>query len=207
MTAGAVLVLIPSRLSGRHTISGLAKMTASTGFLWTAFEAGGASTGAYGLVVLAGLSFGWLGDLLLIPKRSKRAFLAGLSGFLLGHAAFVVAISLHGFSTRNAAAVLAFFALFGVFFFHWLPLSRDSAMRMGIAAYIAVITVMLAVGVATWGTGAFKLLVPGSALFYASDIGVALDRFAPTRFPAYIWSLPLYYGGQTCFALSAGFRS
>ncbi len=205
LTTIAAVVLVTARLAGQHTIAAAAKMTASTGFLWTAYLVAPNSASSYGLAVAVGLMLGWFGDLFLIPRNSNRMFLAGLVSFLGGHVAYIVAIGLHGFSPRIAALGLGILAPAGLLFYRWLRFSGASTIRYGAMAYVLIITIMLAAGAATWGVGSFQWIVPGALLFYASDIGVALDRFKPGRIPAYVWSLPLYYAGQTGFALSMGF--
>lgn len=202
ITVVATLVLVATRLQGRHGIAAAAKVAASCGFLWTAWAAGALEAGVFGAWIFIGLVFGWFGDVFLLARDSKRLFMAGLVSFLLGHLAYVVAIAAHGFSIIGMGAALVVLLAGGAQFRSWLGPNVTGAMRWGVVAYIGVISVMLAAGLSTYGREGFWVLMPASVLFYLSDIGVALDRFKPGPRPAYRWGLPLYYGGQLLFAWS-----
>lgn len=202
LTVVATILLITMRLRGRHAVAAAAKIAASCGFLWTAHAAGAVSAGPYGRWIFLGLVLGWFGDAFLLARQSRRMFLAGLVSFLLGHVAYIVALMIHGIGVPIAGLALIALLGLGAAFYRWLGPAVHGAMRYGVGAYIVVISVMLACGIATYGFEAAAWLIPASALFYLSDLGVALDRFKPLRVPAYAWSLPLYYTGQLLFAWS-----
>lgn len=203
MLAAAVLVV--TRWHGRHTAAAIAKVVASCGFLATAYAAGALTAGAYGFWIVAGLVLGWFGDVFLLARSSKRLFLMGLVSFLLGHVAYIIAMLAIGAPVPVAALWLLILLPIGVLFYRNVGSGVRESLRWGVVAYIGVISVMLAAGLSTLGWEVSWWLVPGSVLFYLSDIGVALDRFKPLRTPAYLWSLPLYYGGQLFFAWSVKF--
>lgn len=204
LTVISTVVLVIMRWRGRHLAAGFAKVAASWGFIWVAMAVGAPAAGAYGRWILLGLALGWIGDVFLLSRNSQRLFLAGLISFLAGHLAYVAAMVTYGVTPALAGAGLTLSLVGGAGFYRHVAGELRGPMRWGVPAYMAVISVMLAAGLGTAGRSAGLLLVPGSMLFYASDIGVALDRFKPKRVPAYVWSLPLYYSGQLCFAWSAG---
>ena len=57
-----------------------------------------------------------------------------------------------------------------------------------------------------WCIGAIALRNPrflaGAVLFFASDLGVARDKFVAPGFPNRAWGLPAYYAGQLLIAWS-----
>jgi uncharacterized membrane protein YhhN len=75
-------------------------------------------------------------------------------------------------------------------------------MRVPVHAYIAVITVMLALAVGTAAAGSPTLILVGALAFYLSDLSVANDRFVRPGFLNRLWGLPLYYAAQLCLAAS-----
>ena len=162
----------------------------------------------YDWLVVAGLVLSMAGDVLLI-RRERNWFLAGLVAFLFGHVAYVMA-----FGARTAllalhpAAMAGFAALSLVVFIRLRPyLGR---MRWPVAAYLVVIMLMLmgawAVLLAPGGrTGAAWLIACGATLFYVSDLAVARDRFIPgSGFANRATGLTLYYTAQFLFALTIG---
>jgi uncharacterized membrane protein YhhN len=160
---------------------------------------------SYAWAMSAGLALCLVGDVFLaLPRR--RAFMAGLVSFLLGHVAYVVAFLLVArprLSTLPAAAVLVA-ASAGVFL--WLR-PRLGTMKVPVLAYVAVITVMVA---AAWSLflepgralEGRVLVLAGAVLFYLSDVTVARDRFVSPGFANRLVGLPVYYAGQFLLALS-----
>ncbi len=175
------------------------KIAASTGFLATALAAG-ALRGGYGRTILAALVLCWWGDYFL-TRGSETSFLLGLSAFLLGHLGFAVAFLIHGITPRwtLAAAVMLLIPAMAVYL--WLE-AQLGPMKLPVCAYIAVISLMLALAAGTRGHGATRLILIGAALFYASDLFVARQKFAtPSPWNPLI-GLPLYYTAQVCLAAS-----
>ena len=176
------------------------KALASTGFIGVAVAPGAIDTG-YGRAVLIGLGLSWLGDVLLaLPSRA--AFLGGLAAFLLGHVAYVVAFGIRGLTPVPAAVAAGGVVVTAVVVWRWLRPRLDAAMVGPVAAYVAVISIMV---VAAFGTAGFELdrrIVAGAVLFYLSDLFVARQRFVTPGFVNRLVGLPLYYGGQILLALS-----
>lgn len=162
----------------------------------------------YDWLVVAGLVLSMAGDVLLI-RRERSWFLAGLVAFLLGHVAYLVA-----FGTRAAllalhpAAMAALAALSLVVFVRLRPyLGR---MQWPVGAYIVVITLMLmgawTVFLAPGGRAATAWLIAcGATLFYVSDLSVARDRFIPgAGFANRAAGLTFYYTAQFLLAFTIG---
>lgn len=147
--------------------------------------------------VVAALLLCMLGDVLLIPRGNKRAFLGGVGAFLLGHVCFSAAF-LRG---PASGAVHLPAALIG-----GLPLLALAAavlravrrgipdsLRAAVLLYAAVISVM--VGLATgsaWADGS-RLCWIAAVAFALSDVSVALDRFARAGVWNRMWGVPLYF--------------
>ncbi|HZY04937.1 MAG TPA: lysoplasmalogenase [Anaeromyxobacteraceae bacterium] len=143
--------------------------------------------------ILVGLCLSALGDLLLL-SASRRAFLAGLTAFLLAHLAYAVAFRpLASPSPWAAAAILAATAL--VLRWLWPHLGR---MRLPVIAYCAVIGLMLWLAL---GVDRPEIRL-GGLLFWLSDLLVARHRFVRAEPRNRLVGLPLYYAGQYLIALA-----
>jgi uncharacterized membrane protein YhhN len=178
------------------------KPVASTGFLVAAVGAGALET-APGRVVVLGLALSMAGDVALIG-RSRPAFLAGLGAFLLGHVAFAVAFALR--TVEPTAALLGLLAVgfASVVVWRWVSPHVDGAMRAPVAAYVLVISAMVATAAGAVSSAHGVLGLVGAVMFYGSDLAVARDRFVAPGFANRAWGLPLYYAAQLVFAASAG---
>lgn len=193
--AAAVALLVAAHLvaeaRGLRAARAATKAAASLGFVLLALVLG--VDGAAERGILAGLVLSVAGDVALLSAR-RPAFLAGLVAFLLAHVAYAAAFAALGAPAPWAALpVLA--ALPVVLRWLWPHLGP---MRLPVLAYCLVISVML------W----LALGVPraevrlGAALFYASDLLVARDRFVRHGFANRLVGLPLYYAGQLLLALA-----
>ena len=183
-------------------VGGTAKALASTGFVGLGVAAGALDSGP-GQVLFAALILCMLGDLLLIG-RSKALFLAGLGAFLLGHLAYAVSFGLSGLSLPATGAAALALVVPAVPVLRWLWPHVRGKMRGPVAAYIVVITLMVATSAGALAAGAPWTVPAGAVLFYLSDICVARNRFvSPGSVNRYV-GLPLYYGGQLLLAASAG---
>lgn len=208
--AAGLLVWAEVRRSRRGRY--VTKPLASAAFVAVALT-GGATTGecGYGTWIVAGLVLGAAGDLALMFP-SNRAFLAGLSLFLLGHVAYVVA-----FATvapvqiwPHPLVVLPIGAGLWVLRYLWPHLGP---MRGPVIAYTLVIVAMVVGALAPLrvahpvGIGLSErtawLMLAGATLFFVSDIAVARDRFVARGSNNRIWGLPAYYAAQLLMAWSA----
>jgi len=184
----------------RESLQGkwLTKPLASAGFLWLALLHGLPATG-WGRAMIAAFALCWVGDVLLIPK-DKRAFLAGLGAFLLGHVAFAVAFAWRGLDRRAVAAVALPLAMGAVLVLQWLWPHLSRTMRGPVVAYIAAICSMVALAMGTSTLHPDGAIVVGAVAFFASDLAVARNRFVSPGFLNRAWGLPLYYGAQLLLA-------
>ncbi len=198
ITVASVAALLASKRSEWRAGEWTFKPIASTGFLLSAWQYG-AFESAYGRAVVAALVASWWGDLLLIPKV-RRAFLFGLVAFLLGHVAFAIA-----FVSRGVSLSVSLVALLGMvvplaLVGRWLLPHVPRAMKVPVAAYMAVITVMVALSLGTVAAHGNPWIAVGAVAFYLSDLSVARDRFIAQGFDNKLWGWPLYFGAQLIFA-------
>jgi len=167
------------------------KVAASLGFVLLALLRG--ADGAFERGILAGLALSVVGDALLLSAR-RPAFLAGLVAFLLAHVAYALSFAT---AARPAWwAALPILAALGLVL-RWLWPHLGS-MRTAVVAYCLVISVMLWLAL---GVDRPEIRL-GAALFYASDLFVARDRFVRPGFANRLVGLPLYYAAQVLFALA-----
>ena len=82
----------------------------------------------------------------------------------------------------------------------WLVPHVAPKMRAPVVAYALVITGMVATAIGAVAAGAPRLLAVGAAMFYASDLAVARDRFVAPGLANRLWGLPLYYGAVLLLA-------
>ena len=153
-------------------------------------------------VMAAGFALSALGDFFL-DLRGEKYFLPGLIAFFAAHVAFAVYLFGHmvplsmftpiewGMSAALIACTIAFYI--------WLKPALPKDMKIPVAAYSAVITVM---GITALTTTLPSMLVPiGAMLFIASDVVLSVERFK-FKFPLdkkINWAL--YASGQILLAI------
>ena len=171
------------------------KVTASTAFVAAALSHG-APTSAYGRGVVVALVLSWFGDVLLIPK-SQRVFLAGILAFLSAHVAYGRAFVVRGVEPMRVVIALGLALIPGALLGRYFVRHAPAKLRPAVVAYIVVLSSMVALALGTRG----DVRIPvAAAVFYASDISVALNRFVrPSRLTR-AWGAPLYFGAQLVFA-------
>lgn len=175
------------------------KTLASTAFVATALAGGGLAS-EYGRAVVAGLALCWLGDLLLLPRRSEPAFLAGIASFLLGHVAYGFAFLGLGLDAPTLGWAGAGAAGLGAAVLRWLWPRLLGVFAVAVPLYVLVIGSMVATAVAAVAAGGPLGLAVGAVLFAVSDLSVARDRLVRSAFANAAWGLPLYFGGQLVIA-------
>lgn len=168
-------------------------------------------------LIVAGLVFGAAGDLAL-SRPGPQAFLAGMGAFAAGHLAYALAFAaaplFHlagqagGSAWAPAPSDLAALALLGLLLAStefWLA-PRTGALRGPVRAYVGVIGLMAAAALVPAGPGKDALRL-GVALFVASDLMLALERFviaAPSARRALALALwPAYWAGQALILLGS----
>jgi uncharacterized membrane protein YhhN len=177
----------------------IGKPVASVGFLVAAIGFGALGS-RYGNIVLAGLVLGAVGDVCLLGS-GRKAFLAGLVSFLLGHVAYVIAFGTLPMSLPQAFLAAAVLAVVMGLIARWVfPHAPD--MRVPIGIYMVVIATMCVFAIAAGSAGAPWMIPVGAIMFTASDIAVVRDRFVNPGFVNRLWGLPLYYAAQLIIAWS-----
>lgn len=193
---------------GAPPVKLLLKTLASLAFVCLGLLGAARAGGAYAWLTWIGLILGAAGDVLLQfmdcrPKDREPFFRAGLGAFLIGHVFYIVAFALLGRVTGWAVLLAA--VLFAALFLLQFPARMDlKGQKVPVYAYAAVISVMTAFAVLSFGAGARGALVGlGGILFLASDAILALIFFSPLREKALpTWNLITYYAAQILLAIS-----
>jgi uncharacterized membrane protein YhhN len=202
--AVAVVVLLLAEWRGSVVGKWIAKPIASGTFVAAAVSCGAAET-AYGRWVLVALGLSWWGDVLLIPK-SQKVFLVGILAFLAGHLGYLVAFVARGVSVPWTLGAAVALALVGVPVGRWFVVRAPAKLKIAVAAYVTVLSSMVALAIGTYGARGAPLIVVSAVAFYLSDISVALDRFVRPSIVNRLWGLPLYFGAQLLFASTTAER-
>lgn len=142
------------------------------------------------------LILSFAGDLLLIPRGRRLIFAVGLASFLCAHAAYGVAFVLRGTSLAGVAAGALVMAALGAPLARWLLPHVRGPLRGPVIGYIVAITAMVVLAGGAVVAGAHPTLLVGAALFYASDLCVARERFVVRARVHGAVGLPLYYAAQ-----------
>lgn len=193
---------------GAPPVKLLLKTLASLAFVCLGLLGAARAGGAYAWLTWIGLILGAAGDVLLQfmdcrPKEQEPFFRAGLGAFLIGHVFYIVAFALLGRVTGWAVLLAA--VLFAALFLLQFPARMDlKGQKVPVYAYAAVISVMTAFAVLSFGAGARGALVGlGGILFLVSDAILALIFFSPIREKSLpTWNLITYYAAQILLALS-----
>lgn len=196
----AVAAALVGERRGDMRITAPAKLIASA--LFIALAAVRSDGSAYAATMLTGFALSAVGDGMLLARRSKAWFLAGLGAFLFAHVAYAVAfIGIRGTGPQSLALWLLPFVGLATLVGWWLKPHVSSRMALPVAAYILAICTMMAT--ATLAGGPWMIPV-GAFLFGASDLAVARQRFITETWWNRAIGLPLYYGGQVLLAWSVG---
>lgn len=196
----AVAGLLFAERFARPVAYAIFKLGASSAFVLVALSLGALGSG-YGRWVLAALVLSWVGDAALLSRR-RDAFLVGLGAFLVAHVCYAAAFLAEAFSLVPFLVALAPALASGIPVLRWLWPHLAAGYRKPVGAYVATILVMCAAA-AGYGaaTGLWRVLL-GAALFAASDVAVARERFVARSFANKAWGLPAYYAGQLILAWS-----
>lgn len=198
--AACVLALIGADRRGWLAGRAVFKLGASTAFVALALALG-ALQSRYGLWVLGALVLGWLGDALLLSRRSG-AFMAGLGVFLLSHLLFAAAFAIGALAwpAMGVAAVLA--VAIGAALLRWLWPHTPAAFRWPVLAYVVVILAMCVTATGHAFAHARGIVLLGAMLFAVSDIAVARERFVRPSPLNHLWGWPTYFAAQLLLAWS-----
>lgn len=196
----AVAALLYADRAQRPRAALWAKTAASLGFVLLGFVNAN-SNETFDRLVLLGLLFAALGDVCL-ALEGERVFLAGVGAFAVGHLAYAGAAQVYA-GPHDVPGYALLVVLPSLLAYRWL-FPRLAAMRVPVAVYVAIITVMVVAALALHQLRPEpgRLFLVGALLFYASDLSVARDRFVHSAFLNRAWGLPAYYLAQICIALS-----
>lgn len=160
---------------------------------------------AYALAVRVGLALCALGDLCLVGE-SRRALGAGIAAFGLGHVALCAAFAPR--ARLDLALPLGAALALGAGAVLWRVRARLGALAPPATLYALAVSATAALGVGAWAAApdapGRALVGAGAALFFASDLAVARQRFATDAFVNRAVGVPLYYAATTLLALSIG---
>ncbi|MFC1720272.1 lysoplasmalogenase [Pseudomonadota bacterium] len=197
---GVVIALAGERYSNR--LAGAAgKLAAATAYIAATLSMGAADT-TYGQILLLGMAFCWIGDMLLVSNSNRNLFLLGLASFLLGHAAYIGAFATLGVSLPALLGAGLVMTAFAWVVLRWLGPHLDDRMRLPVWFYVIAICSMMSMAVGTFPLIGNKLIPLGATLFLLSDLAVARDRFIAPGFINRAWGLPVYFCGQMVLAFS-----
>ena len=158
--------------------------------------------------VLVGLVLCLGGDIALMFQSNRKAFTLGLVLFLLAHLVYTSTFTrLDSLHSNDWISALVLFILASSFY-RWI-LPGLGTMKIPVALYITVISVMVNQALSTFSGSAFTskqagMIFIGALLFYISDIMLAVNRYGkPFKYQRI--SLAFYYFGQFLIALTASY--
>lgn len=211
--ATAAVVAIVSELARARTVHYAAKpatmLVAIAIPLANGFGPAG-TTWWYGALVVAGLCFSIIGDVLLMLETDL--FVAGLVSFLVAHVCYIAAFATAILGAADGGVVgraalwapLAVLVVYAVVTFKALRPGLGE-MTLPVGAYVAVITVMGWLATADFAlnpSSRTALGLAGAVLFMASDTLLAVDRFRKRLPYAQAFVLGTYFAAQWCLAVS-----
>lgn len=196
-TALCVAALLLAEWRGHRLGVWVAKPLASLGFVLLALALGAAETG-YGRLVLLALCLSLLGDVLLVPRGARAAFVLGLLAFLAGHVAYAAAFASRERAGLGVAAALAVPAVIAIA--AWLRPHVEGGMRVAVGAYVLVIATMVVLASGVSVASGRPAFLAGALGFAVSDLAVARERFVAPAPTNALWGLPLYYASQLVLA-------
>ena len=161
---------------------------------------GGEGFSLFKVLILAGLLFCLLGDILLMLPGDR--FLAGLAAFLIAHLFYI-----SGFGLDQGTPVLwPILPVFGLAVLAgWILKDGIGKMKIPVLAYMGVISAMVWLAGSRWLTGGqldHLLAFCGAVLFMISDLILAVNRFKSEFKAARALDMLTYYIGQWLIALS-----
>jgi len=136
-------------------------------------------------LLLLGLTFSWIGDILLLfAAKSELFFIAGLLSFLTAHVFYIYLFSKLG-TTEAYKKNLVFWAGFIMIVLYLqsllaLLLPKLGTLKIPVSVYAVTISVMLAFawrGYFSWNPSTRFFILFGAMAFVASDSLLAINKF------------------------------
>ncbi len=165
-------------------------------------------TMTYSIGILAGLVFSLGGDIALMFQEHQKAFLIGLTLFLVGHLFYTATFFILGRFTIWDILSTTLLLSAALWFYKMIEPNLGS-MRIPVIVYILIICLMVSRAVSTLASPAFTsqqglMIVSGAFLFLISDLILAANRFwRPWKYHRI--NLVFYFGGQFLLALAASY--
>jgi uncharacterized membrane protein YhhN len=158
------------------------------------------------IAIVVGLVCSLAGDVfLMLPGRQdggRSLFVAGLTAFLAGHVAYIVAFELRGqtglWFVIGLGVVALGIATIGLRVARGVREGPHPSLVGPVVAYIAVISVMVATAFGTRNPFA----IVGAISFYVSDAVLAWNRFIEERPYGRLATMVTYHVGQALIVLS-----
>jgi uncharacterized membrane protein YhhN len=163
--------------------------------------------------VIIGLSFGWIGDVLL-HFQGFAYFIGGLSAFLLGHLCYIYAFGKEVSQSKKVHFVMEKpylilpYIVFFIYIIYRVNPALDTALKAPVFLYCLVILIMSLMAANRYhpaGKASWNIVLLGSLLFVASDYVLAINKFAGTIPHARLIIMSTYIAGQGLIAY--GFAS
>ena len=157
--------------------------------------------------IVVGLVFSLAGDVALLWP--VQGFLVGLVAFLLGHAAYLVALTrrVKFLASPPAFGVWAIVAA-SVLARLWAGVPAD--LRAPVIVYVCALAAMAAQATSVWlarrgqpDAKRWRTVAIGGALFVLSDAILATDKFVGGITMPTLWNLSIYWLGQWFIACAA----
>ncbi|MBI3792274.1 MAG: lysoplasmalogenase [Gemmatimonadetes bacterium] len=199
----AAIVAIGATLLKLPWLHYVAKPTATLACLWLAATATPGRSPRYRRGIVAGLALGTLGDILLmIPD--ERLFPLGLGSFLVGHLAYLWAMTDGVAFLARKQPVVVIGALLALLLGTLLR-AVEPGLRGPVALYMIVLGTMAMqarVRVMVAPDAGARLAAIGATLFMVSDTLLGVERFVMPFPLATVAILATYWGAQWCLARS-----
>ncbi|TWO64997.1 hypothetical protein FN976_27510 [Caenimonas sedimenti] len=173
-------------------------MVLAIAFVWRR----GSSSPRFKGLLIAGLAFSLVGDVLLMLPG---LFIPGLVAFLLAHLCYIALFRQDAPWFASKPALAATLAAAGAMYAFLFP-SLNAVLQVAVACYAVVIALMAAqaIGRATvLRDGASLGVAIGAVFFMLSDSLLAINKFAMPLPLAQFWVLATYYTAQVLIARHA----
>ncbi len=132
------------------------------------------TSNSYALWMIAALTMGLLGDVLLALPDTDRNFICGLSAFLVGHVIYAVVLAIHNGFAIYDVLIFAGLIMLSVSLYRIFGLKAGN-MKIPAGIYVMIISFMYTIGLSIFTkmdliTLQLFLVVAGASFFVASDM-------------------------------------
>lgn len=133
-------------------------------------------------VLLIGIFFSWLGDILLIKSQNEMFFIFGIATFLCAHIAYIVSFRTlrYIYSSVSSKSIYGVFFLFYSISMLYFIYPNLNELKFPVIIYSLVISIMGIAALMRKGATlkkSFNFVLSGAILFILSDSFIAINRF------------------------------